>query len=132
MYNDILSVYAVVLGSAGTIAAIMSILKMSIKDIMHQRSAIGQDTSQLAVLKQQYDARVGTTWVIISGIIQIITILWKEIKDVQFWCIFLVSLAAALTSWGLFYVIYRMRDKELKDGMPLEVRKFLQRERNRS
>lgn len=132
MYNDILSVYAVVLGSAGTIAAIMSILKMSIKDIMHQRSVIGHDTSQLAALKQQYDARVGTTWVIISGIIQIIATLWKEIEDLQFLCIFLVSLAAALTSWGLFYAIYRIKNKELEDIIPQEVKEELQKKEGRS
>lgn len=130
MYNDILSVYAVVLGSAGTIAAIMSILKMSIRDIMYQRSAIGQDTSQLVVLKQQYDARIGTMWVVISGVIQIITTLWKAIGDIQFWCIFLVSLGAALISWGLFYAIYKIGNKKLKNGMPLEVRKNLQRNGN--
>ena len=59
MYNTWLSVFAIVLGTFGTIKTILSILKMRLKDIIYQRTALGQDTEELSILQQVYDARVG-------------------------------------------------------------------------
>ena len=58
-YNTWLSVLATLLGVIGTIKSILAILKMRLKDVIYERSALGQDTKELSTLQQVYDARVG-------------------------------------------------------------------------
>ena len=59
MYNTWLSVFAIILGTIGTIKAILAILKMRLKDVIYERTSIGEDTKELSLLQQVYDARVG-------------------------------------------------------------------------
>ena len=72
-YNTWLSVLATLLGVIGTIKSILALLKMGLKDVMYERSALGQDTKELSTLQQVYDARVGIALVIVSSIVQVIS-----------------------------------------------------------
>ena len=52
MYNKILTVIAIAIGAIGTVKAVLSVIRMRLKDIILARSALQQDIAELSVLHQ--------------------------------------------------------------------------------
>lgn len=130
MYNIWMSIFAIVLGTIGTIKTILSILKMRLKDIIYQRSALGQDTEELSILQQVYDARVGIVWVILSGILQVIEKLYGEMNCILCCIVFAVTIGFALVWWLSMFCIYKRARKKLEEAMSEELKNSLN-ERNK-
>lgn len=122
MYNTWLSVFAIVLGTFGTIKTILSILKMRLKDIIYQRTALGQDTEELSILQQVYDARVGIVWVILSGILQVIEKLCSEMNCNVFCIIFIITIMIVAIWWLFMRFIYRRSKVKLIGKMSQEIK----------
>lgn len=122
MYNMWLSIFAIVLGTIGTIKTILSILKMRLKDVIYQRTALGQDTKELSTLQQVYDARVGIVWVIFSGILQIIEKLCTEMNCYVFYAILFVSIAIIVIWRFIMRFIYKRSKVKLIEEMSQEIK----------
>lgn len=125
MYNEYLSVFATVISVIGTIVAILSILKMGLKDVIYERTVIGTDTRELSSLRQVYDARVGTVLLVISGVVQIIAELFNKITCCEFWIVLGVTGGICISWWISMYLVYRKGRKRLLDDMPDEIKKHL-------
>lgn len=125
MYNMWLSIFAIVLGTIGTIKTILSILKMRLKDVIYQRSALGQATEELSILRQVYDARVGIVWVILSGILQVIEKLCAEMNCYVFYTILFAFILIIVIWWFFMRIIYRRSKVKLIEGMPQEIKDYL-------
>lgn len=122
MYNTWLSVLGIVLGVIGTIKAILTVLKMRLKDVIYESTALGLDTKELSTLQQVYDARVGIVLVIVSGIIQVINELLNEI-NCQIFC--LISIGALIISsfwWISMYILYKKGKMRLMERMLNEIK----------
>ena len=120
-----MSILAIVLGVIGTIAAVLSILKMKLKDVIYTRSTIGLDTAELSTLRQVYDARVGIGLVIISGFLQIFCELYKEITCKVFWIISCIVVLLSIGYWFFMYSVFKNDETELLDQMEEELRNAL-------
>lgn len=117
MYSKFLSILAIVLGTIGTIKAIFSVLKMNLQDVLYARSVIGQDTSELATLRQVYDARVGIGLVILSGLLQVFCALYGRITCRIFLVVSGIVVLSAVIYWIFMYIIYKDDEAELLDQM---------------
>ncbi len=124
-YNTWLSVLATLLGVIGTIKSILALLKMGLKDVMYERSALGQDTKELSTLQQVYDARVGIALVIVSSIVQVISELLNEINCLMFCLVIIVAFAFSCVWWISMYIIYKKGKTRLIEKMPEEIRNSL-------
>ncbi len=115
MYNDILSVLACLFNLFGTIFAVLSIVKMSFKDVMWTRTYDYFNNSEKAVFEQRYNARVGISIIFIGAILQVICIFYKNISFL--WFIILAGIAnmIAVTIWLLEK--HRMKKDKIKAGV---------------
>lgn len=117
MYNKILICIGIAIGAIGTVKAVLSVIRMRFKDIILSRSALQQDTAELSVLKQVYDARVGTLLVIFSAIIQASV----EFIDIELPLIFGIIAVAifivVILWWIIMYILYRIGKKRIEDKM---------------
>ena len=108
MYNKILTVIAIAIGAIGTVKAVLSVIKMRLKDIILSRSTLQQDIAEISVLHQVYDARVGTALVIFSAIIQASL----EFIDITSFTIFVsiavMILVVTISWWIIMYILYRI------------------------
>lgn len=125
MYGKYLSILAIVLGIGGTVVAILSILKMKIEDVIYTRKVLGIDTSELATLRQIYDARVGIGLVIISGLLQVFCELYQGITCEIFWMVSGIVVLLSLVYWIIMYGVYKNGEAELLDRMSEEVKREL-------
>ncbi len=125
MYDEYLSVLAIVVGIIGTTAAILSILRMKLEDVIYTRTALGFDTSELSTLRQVYDARVGIGLVIISGLLQVFCELYQEITYKIFWMVGYMVVLLSAAYWIIMYIVYKNSEAELLDQMPEEIRNAL-------
>lgn len=117
MYNKILTVIAIAIGAIGTVKAVLSVIRMRFKDIISSRSALQQDTAELSILKQVYDARVGTALVILSAIIQA-SVEFIDIKlPLIFGIIAVVIFIVVILLWIIMYILYRIDKKRIEDKM---------------
>lgn len=117
MYNKILTVIAIAIGAIGTVKAVLSVIKMRLKDIILSRSTLQQDIAEISVLHQVYDARVGTALVIFSAIIQASL----EFIDITSFTIFVsiavMILVVTISWWIIMYILYRIGKKRIEDKM---------------
>ena len=125
MYNTWLLIFAIILGIIGTIKTISSILKMRLKDVIFQKTALGQDTEELSILQQVYDARVGIILVILSGVLQIFEKLFGKINGNIFWIVLITAIVIAVTWWLFMLCIYRKQKEKLEEKMSPEIKKNL-------
>jgi len=125
MYNIWLSIFAIVLGVIGTIKTLLSILKMRLKDVIFQRTALGQDTEELSILQQVYDARVGIVWVILSGVLQVFEKLYGEISCNVFYIVLVVTSVIVVIWWLSMFYIYNKAKIKLLERMPQEIKNSL-------
>lgn len=129
MYNVWISIFAVVLGIIGTIKTILSILKMRMKDVIFQRTALGQDTEELSILQQVYDARVGIVWVILSGVLQVFEKLYGEMNCNVFYTVLIVTIVIVVIWWLSTFYFYVKAKRKLIEAMPQEIKNLLFRKK---
>ena len=125
MYNTWLSVFAIILGTIGTIKAILAILKMRLKDVIYERTSIGEDTKELSLLQQVYDARVGFVFVILSSGVQVFKDLYKGITCRTFWSAIITIIFVSIIWWILMFILYKKERITLINAMPEEIRKYI-------
>ena len=77
MYSQILIIVSSFIGVIGTVYAVLSILKMEIKDVLNTITYGGLETRDQDVLLQREQARIGIPLVVISWIYQSIFSLIK-------------------------------------------------------
>ncbi len=125
MYNAILFIIAIIIGVIGTIITLLSILKMGLKDVLYERTALAFDTQELSILQQVYYARVGIVWVIISAAIQIVERLFSRMTWEWFCIIVAIAVLFCTVWWGVMFCIYKRNYAKLMDGIPEDTRREL-------
>lgn len=123
MYIKYLNTLSILFATIGTVKAVFSILKMNLKSILSSRTALQQDTMELSILLQVYEARVGTAFMFLSGMLQILVEWINPISRELFLKIFIGSILAGVIWWALMYVLYRIAKKKLWDNLPPEIKK---------
>lgn len=127
MCRKLLLVLPIILGAIGTVKAIFSVLKMKLQDVIYTRSALGHDTSELATLRQVYDARVGIGLVILSVFLQVFFEIFNNITFENLCIVSGIVLVIVSAYWFFMYIIYKKDEAFLLDEMSEQVKNALRK-----
>lgn len=84
MWNDCVNTIGCALNLIGTVISLLSILRMSVKNIMWTKTVAAFDAKPLPLLEQRKQARIGIMLVVLGCASQIYGIWNKDITRNQF------------------------------------------------
>lgn len=122
MYNKILTVIAIAIGTIGSVIAVLSVIKMNEKGIMSTKTALQHDTSELSTLCEVYEAKAGTGLVVLAAIVQG-ALEFVHITSSMFFGVAVTAiLGFAILVCVIAVILYRKKKKKMIDEMDPLVR----------
>ena len=111
MHNNILSAFSAIEIMVGTIISVLSILKMTLKDVMSSCTWGGIRDAWIVALTQRHYARCGIITIIVGTVVQIISI-FVTIKLAALLIIVIIGIIIPVTASVILTVFFKKTKKE--------------------
>ena len=122
MYNKILTVIAIAIGTIGSVIAVLSVIKMNEKSIMSTKTALQHDTSELSTLREVYEAKAGTGLVVLAAIVQGALEFVHITSSMFFGVAVTVIIGFAFLVGIIAIILHRKKKKKMIDAMEPQIK----------
>ena len=111
--NDWLSIICSINGLLGAVISVLSIIKMSIKDVLKTNTIGYLKDLPMPTLDQVYQARHGISLMTVGFLLEMINIFFKNLTTKQFIYIFAFSLIIEIIIAIYLVIRYKKQKKEI-------------------